>query len=180
MKFQELPLSGAFEISLEKNVDDRGFFARIYCEEEFTAQGLNTQWVQMNVSYSADKGTLRGLHFQREPAAEVKLVRCLSGRVYDVIVDLRTGSDSFGRYCAVTLDAAIGNAIYIPKGFAHGFQTLSPDTTLQYAHSTPYRPGHEGGINALDPDLGLNWPLDPVNMSGRDLALGPVNECDPL
>jgi len=180
MRFDELPLSGAWEVTLEKHVDERGFFARIYCSEEFAAQGLNTRWVQMNVSFNADIGTLRGLHFQREPAAEIKLVRCLGGRVLDVIVDLRAGSGSFGRSCAVILDGELGNAIYIPKGFAHGFQTLTPNAALQYAHSTAYRPGHEGGISALDPDLGLDWPLPPVNMSERDLALGPVNECDPL
>jgi len=180
MNFRELPLSGAYEISLEKHEDARGYFARIYCQDEFTAQGLNTTWVQMNVSFSAEKGTLRGLHFQRDPAAEIKLVRCLGGRVLDVIVDLRAGSDSFGHQCALTLDATLGNAIYIPKGFAHGFQTLEADCTLQYSHSTPYMPGHEGGINALDSDLRLHWPLAPVNMSGRDLALGPVKDCDPL
>lgn len=180
MKFREMPLPGAYEIILDKHVDERGFFARIYCDEEFAAQGLNTQWAQMNVSFNADEGTLRGLHFQREPAAEIKLVRCLGGRVLDVILDLRAGSESYGRHCTVTLDATLGNAIYIPTGFAHGFQTLTPNATLQYAHSTPYRPGYEGGINALDPDLGLEWPLPPVNMSGRDLALDSVTECDPL
>jgi len=180
MKFRDLPLSDAYEITLEKHMDARGFFARIYCRDEFAEQGLNTTWVQMNVSFSADKGTLRGMHFQHGPAAEIKLVRCLGGRVLDVIVDLRAGSGSFGQHCAVTLDAALGNAIYIPKGFAHGFQTLTPDCTLQYSHSTPYTPGFEGGINALDSGLGLEWPLPPVNMSGRDRALGPLTDCDRL
>lgn len=180
MNFRELPLSGAWEIDLERREDGRGFFARIYCDDEFAAQGLNTAWVQMNVSFSQARATLRGLHFQRAPAAEVKLVRCLRGRVCDVIVDLRRGSASFGRYCAVTLDADRRNAIYIPKGFAHGFQTLEEDCELQYAHSTAYQPGFEGGVNPLDPGLGIDWPLPPVALSDRDRALGPLQDCDPL
>ncbi len=180
MKFTALPLSGAYEISLQKHEDERGFFARIYCDEEFSAQGLNTHWVQMNMSFNQTKGTLRGLHFQRDPAAEIKLVRCVKGRVWDVIVDLRAGSPTHGHHCTVTLDADAGNAVYIPKGFAHGFQTLAHDCTLQYAHSTPFRPGFEGGINGLDPDLGINWPLPPTQLSDRDRALGPLQDCDPL
>lgn len=180
MIFTALPLSGTFEITLEKHQDERGFFARIYCDEEFAALGLNTRWVQMNMSFNQTKGTLRGLHFQREPAAEIKLVRCLAGRVCDVIVDLRAGSPTYGKHCAVTLDADAGNAIYIPKGFAHGFQTLAGDCALQYAHSTPYRPGFEGGINPGDPDLGIKWPLPPAQMSDRDRALPSLQECEPL
>ncbi len=180
MIFRELPLSGAYEIALERRNDSRGFFARTYCDAEFTAHGLNTIWVQMNLSFSTAKGTLRGLHFQREPAGEVKLVRCLRGRVWDVIVDLRTGSGTFGQHCAVALDADTHNAIYIPKGFAHGFQTLEPDCELQYSHSAAYRPGHEGGISALDPGLGINWPLPPANMSDRDRDLSPLKDCPPL
>lgn len=180
MIFRALPLSGAYEITLEKRADSRGFFARYYCDDEFAAHGLNTTWVQMNLSSSDAKGTLRGLHFQREPAAEVKLVRCVQGRMWDVIVDLRRGSATFGRHCAVTLEANAANAIYIPKGFAHGFQTLVVDCRLQYAHSTPYAPGVEGGINPLDPDLAIDWPLPPANMSDRDRALTALKDCEPL
>ena len=178
MKFRELPLSGAYEITLEKHTDDRGHFARIYCTQEFAAHGLNTEWVQMNLSFNARAGTLRGLHFQRDPMAEVKLVRAVRGRVLDVIVDMRNGSQTFGKHIEINLDADQGNAIYIPKGFAHGFQTLSDSSELLYAHSTPYRPGHEGGINALS--LGINWPLPPRNMSPRDRALAPLSECPAL
>lgn len=180
MIFRDLPLSGACEITPEMREDARGYFARIYCDEEFGAHGLNTEWVQINLSHNTAKGTLRGLHFQREPAAEVKLVRCIHGRVCDVIVDLRDDSDSYGQHCAVTLDAGTGNAIYVPKGFAHGFQTLDMECQLQYCHSSAYKPGHEGGINPLDPDLGIDWPLCPTNMSERDRALGPFKECAPL
>lgn len=171
MIFTALPLSGAYEITLEKRGDARGFFARTFCAGEFGDLGLNTKWVQMNMSHSAEKATLRGLHFQRDPAAEVKLVRCTRGMALDVIVDLRAGSPSYGRHCAVTLDAEVGNAIYIPKGFAHGFQTLAEDTDLSYCHSAAYAPDLEGGVNPMDPDLGIHWPLPAANMSDRDQAL---------
>ena len=180
MIFDQLPLQGAWEIRLERREDSRGFFARMYCENEFAEHGLNTSWVQMNVSMSRDVGTLRGLHFQREPAAEIKLVRCLRGRAFDVIVDLRAGSATFGQTCAVTLDQDELNAIYVPKGFAHGFQTLEPDTELQYLHSTIYAPGHEGGINAMDPGLAIDWPLPVSVMSDRDRCLPALQECAPL
>jgi dTDP-4-dehydrorhamnose 3,5-epimerase len=180
MIFRELPLSGAWEINIERREDARGFFARSYCDGEFSDHGLNTTWVQMNVSFSQTKGTLRGLHFQREPAAEVKLVRCLSGQVFDVIVDLRSGSPTFGQYCSVMLDGELRNSIYIPVGFAHGFQTLSDGCELQYSHSSAYQPGHEGGINALDSVLDITWPLPPTVMSDRDRALVPLTECKPL
>lgn len=180
MIFRELALSGAYEISLEKQEDARGFFARFYCDTEFAALGLNTTWVQMNLSSSDISGTLRGLHFQREPAAEIKLVRCVQGRVFDVIVDLRRNSRTFGDHCTVTLESDAANAIYIPKGFAHGFQTLGAHCRLHYAHSCAYTPGVEGGINPMDPDLGIEWPLPPANMSERDRALGALKDCDPL
>ncbi|GAB5436933.1 dTDP-4-dehydrorhamnose 3,5-epimerase [Falsiruegeria mediterranea] len=180
MKFEPLPLKGAYEIHLERREDDRGFFARMYCDDEFAAQGLNTTWVQMNVSLSREAGTLRGMHFQREPAAEIKLVRCLRGRAFDVIVDLRAGSDTYGQHCHVLLDQDALNAIYVPKGFAHGFQTLSDDTELQYCHSTAYAPGHEGGVNPLDPDLGIAWPRPVTVLSDRDQNLPPLAECTAL
>ncbi|WP_406644487.1 dTDP-4-dehydrorhamnose 3,5-epimerase [Aliisedimentitalea scapharcae] len=180
MIFDPLALSGAWEIKLQRREDDRGFFARMYCDTEFDAHGLNTTWVQMNVSMSRECGTLRGLHFQREPAAEVKVVRALRGRACDVIVDLRAGSATFGQSCSVILDQDALNAIYVPKGFAHGFQTLEPDTELQYLHSTAYAPGHEGGINPLDPALNINWPLAVSNMSDRDRNLPALQECAPL
>ncbi len=178
MIFRPLPLPGAFEIEIAPHEDTRGLFARIFCEKEFSARGLATRWVQMNVSLSREAGTLRGMHFQRPPAAEVKLVRCLRGRAYDVIVDLRRDSASFGRHCAVTLDPGRRNAIYVPEGFAHGFQALKPDTELMYFHSAAYAPEHEGGVNALDPALGIDWPLAPVNLSPRDRALPPLNRTE--
>ena len=180
MNFAPLPLEGAYEITLERREDARGFFARTFCMDEFAAHGLVTVWAQMNLSLSKRAGTLRGLHFQRPPAGEVKLVRCVRGRALDVIVDLRAGSAGFGRSCSVLLDAETRNAVYIPEGFAHGFQTLADDTELHYAHSVAYAPGHEGGVNPFDPDLAIAWPLPPRDVSDRDRALPPLTECDPL
>lgn len=180
MKFTPLPLEGAYEVDLERREDARGFFARTYCAGEFSALGLCTEWVQMNLSFTRQRGSLRGLHFQRPPMAEVKLVRAVRGRVLDVIVDLRDGSATYGTWCTVTLDADQRNAIYIPKGFAHGFQTLIDDAELHYSHSTAYAPGHEGGVHPLDPDLAIKWPLEPRNLSERDLALPSLSECSPL
>ncbi len=180
MIFDPLPLQGAYEIRLNRREDERGFFARTYCDAEFASHGLNTTWVQMNVSMSRETGTLRGLHFQRGPAAEVKLIRCLRGRAFDVILDLRDGSDTYGALFSLVLDQGALNAIYVPKGFAHGFQTLTPDTELQYLHSTAYAPGYEGGINPLDPELSIDWPLPVAVMSDRDRNLPALRECAPL
>ncbi len=180
MIFTPLPLAGAFEVLLEPRKDARGFFSRFYCEDEFSQHGLNTDWVQMNLSLTRGRGSLRGLHFQRGAAAEVKLVRCLRGRVYDVIVDLREGSTSYGHHVGVELDAERRNSIYIPEGFAHGFQTLEDEAELQYFHSKPYSPGHEGGVNLMDNDLAIDWPLPPAQMSERDESLPPFKEVLPL
>lgn len=180
MMFNSLEIAGAYEITLERRGDARGFFARIFCEEEFAEQGLNTRWVQANISYSQEKGTLRGMHFQRPPAAEVKMVRCLSGRVLDVLVDLREGSSTLGKHAAVVLDAEERNAVYIPEGCAHGFQTLTGDVELQYFHSCRYTPELEGGVNPLDPALGIEWPLPVSQMSERDAGLPALSDCEPM
>ncbi|MEP1329427.1 dTDP-4-dehydrorhamnose 3,5-epimerase family protein [Pseudophaeobacter sp.] len=180
MKFIPLALTGAYEVQLEPRRDARGLFARTYCAAEFAQHRLNTSWPQMNMSVSLGAGTVRGLHFQREPAAEIKLVRCLRGRALDVIVDLRSGSRTYGQHLALELCAETRNAIYIPKGFAHGFQTLEEEVELQYLHSTPYAPGHEGGISPTDPDLAIAWPLAIHQMSERDMALPPLSEVTPL
>lgn len=180
MIFNPLPLNGAFEVLLQPREDARGFFSRFFCEEEFSGQGLNTHWAQMNLSLTRGLGSLRGLHFQRGDAADIKLVRCLRGRVFDVIVDLREGSSGFGQYIGVELDAERRNAIYIPKGFAHGFQTLAEEAELQYFHSHPYAPDHEGGVNLMDSDLAIKWPLPQAKMSERDKTLPALTEISPL
>lgn len=180
MIFSPLALDGAFEIQIEPRGDARGLFARIFCEEEFARHKLNTSWAQMNISISAKAGTVRGLHFQRSPHAEVKLVRALRGRVFDIIVDLRAGSSGYGQHAVVTLDAEQRNAIYIPEGFAHGFQALTDNCELQYFHSAAYAPQAESGIQALDPALKINWPLPVSVRSGRDEALARLEETNPL
>jgi dTDP-4-dehydrorhamnose 3,5-epimerase len=180
MIFTELPLTGAFRIDLERRQDDRGFFARMFCAREFAAARLPTAWVQMNDSFSARAGTLRGLHFQRPPMAEAKLVRCLKGAVFDVIVDLRRGSATFGRWTSLHLDEENRAMIFIPPGFAHGFQTLRPDTELLYLHSEFHSPGHEGGLAHDDPALAVPWPLPVTGLSPRDAAFPALDAIEPL
>lgn len=180
MIFRDLAIPGAFEVLPETRGDARGSFERIFCADEFGARGLATIWVQMNLSVTRGAGTLRGMHFQRPPHAEVKLIRAIRGRVHDVIVDLRAGSPTFGRHVAVVLDADLRNAVYVPAGFAHGFQSLTDDAEMIYAHSAAYAPGAEGGVQALDPALGIDWPLPVAQRSPRDEGLPGLREVQPL
>ena len=169
MIFTPAPLAGAFVIDLEPFSDERGWFARYYDKKEFEQHtGLSKDWVQLNHSVSYTKGTLRGMHFQRPPHKEIKMVRCISGAVYDVIVDLREGSPGFLKSYGVELTARNNKMLYIPEGFAHGFQTLEPDSTLLYHHSEYYTPGSEGGLRHDDPALAINWPLPVAVISERD------------
>ena len=180
MIFKQLPLQGAWRIDLEKNEDSRGFFARLFCADEFKAHGLSAQWVQCNMSLSAKAGTVRGMHFQRPPVAENKTLRCLRGGVYDVIVDLRAGSPSFGKWASLELSAENRAMVYIPKGFAHGFQTLEDNTELLYFHSERYSKAHEGGVRFDDPDLAIPWPLIPTDISDRDQSHPSLVQVEPL
>lgn len=180
MIFTPLPIAGAFRVELERRGDARGFFARLYCAEEFAAQGLCTSWVQMNTSLSHRAGTLRGLHFQRPPAAEAKLVRCLRGAIHDVLVDLRAGSPTYGHWHAERLSDDNRAMLYIPEGCAHGFQTLVPETELFYMHSAPYSPAHEGGLHHADPDLAIDWPLPVADLSGRDAQFPMLKDLEPI
>ncbi len=168
MRFEPTPLHGAYTIELEKRGDDRGFFARYFCEREFAAAGLETHYAQVNNSLSAHKGTLRGMHYQLAPAAEVKVVRCIRGALYDVIADLRPDSPSFGKWHGVTLTAENRTMFYVPRGFAHGFITLSDDTEALYMVSDCYAPRLERGVRYDDPWLGIEWPLTPTDMSDKD------------
>jgi dTDP-4-dehydrorhamnose 3,5-epimerase len=156
--FTETRLAGAFVIELERHSDQRGFFARTYCQQEFEAHGLNTQVVQCNVSFNKRKGTLRGMHYQAAPFAEAKLVRCTSGSIYDVIIDLRPGSATFKQYCAVELSAENRRMLYIPEDFAHGFQTLQDDTEVFYQMAERYSAEHARGVRWNDPAFGIAWP----------------------
>jgi len=180
VKFTPLSLHGAYRVELEKRGDDRGFFARMFCETEFADHGLATRWVQVNTSYSAAKGTLRGLHFQRPPSAEAKLVRCLKGAIFDVIVDLRESSPSFGLHETLKLDDQDRAMVFIPPGCAHGFQTLTVDAELLYFHSAPYDPLHEDGLHHADPAIDIAWPLPPVQLSERDQGFPFLNALEPI
>lgn len=168
MKFVETPLPGAYVIELEKREDERGFFARFFCEREFGARGLETRFVQINDSLSRDVHTLRGLHYQVEPAAEVKVVRAISGALWDVIVDLRAGSESFGRHFGAELSAENRRMMYVPRGFAHGFLTLEADTEALYLVSAFYAPDQERGVRWDDPRFAIEWPAEPAVVSAKD------------
>ena len=158
MIFTETKLAGAFVIELERREDQRGFFARTFCQQEFEAHGLKTQVVQCNVSFNKRKGTLRGMHYQAAPFAEAKLVRCTSGSIYDVIIDLRPASATFKQYFAVELSAENGRMLYIPEDFAHGFQTLRDDTEVSYQMARRYSAEHARGVRWNDPAFGIEWP----------------------
>lgn len=163
MKFTATPLAGAYVVALEPHSDPRGFFARVWSVEEFAAHGLDTRVAQTSLSHNLRRGTLRGMHWQAAPHAETKLVRCEAGAVYDCIVDLRPGSPTYTHAFGVTLTAALHNALYIPEGFAHGFQTLEDDTVVHYQMTTPYVPDAGRGARWNDPAFGITWPLpDPI------------------
>ncbi len=168
MLFNKTPLDGAYTIDLEKRGDDRGFFARLFCEKEFAAAGLETRFVQINNSTSAKRGTLRGMHFQLPPASEVKVVRCIKGALYDVIVDLRPDSPTFKRWFGAELSAENRRMMYVPRGFAHGFITLADETEAFYLVSAFYAPDCERGLRFDDPAIGIEWPLPPTEMSEKD------------
>lgn len=180
MKFTPLPLPGAFRIDLEPRGDARGFFARLFCAEEFAAHGLATAWVQCNTSFTSAQGTIRGLHFQRPPMAETKLLRCIRGAIFDVIVDLRDGSPTFGKWHGERLDDLNRSMICVPEGFAHGFQTLSPDVEMLYFHSAAYSPAHEGGLRWDDPGVAVDWPLPLTEVSARDAAFPTMDQLEPI
>ncbi len=170
MKFIELPVRGAYRIEIDKHEDDRGFFARIFCADEFRDRGLATTFVQQSVSFNARKATLRGLHYQIGPHAETKIVRCTAGSAFDVIVDLRRASPSFGRWHAETISAGNRASIYIPAGCAHGFQTLEDNTELCYDITLAYVPEAGRGIAFDDPEIGISWPLPDPIVSAADRA----------
>lgn len=168
MKFTPIPLRGAYLIDLEKKEDERGFFARLFCQEEFASHGLETKIIQINNSLSKEKGTLRGLHYQLPPQEETKLVRCLSGSLYDMILDIRKDSPTFGKSFGTTLSKENRQMMYVPRGFAHGFLTLEPNTEILYFVSAPYSQQLERGIRWNDPFFALSWPEQPQVISERD------------
>jgi dTDP-4-dehydrorhamnose 3,5-epimerase len=168
MKFTETPLKGAYVIELEKRGDERGFFARFFCEREFQDHGLNHHVVQINNSSSRDRGTLRGMHYQLAPKAEDKIVRCLRGSFLDVIIDLRPDSPTFSQHFAIQLTGENRTTLYVPKGFAHGFLTLEDNTEAFYLVTEFYAPDRERGLRYNDPKFGIQWPFEPVVISDKD------------
>lgn len=169
MRFQKTSLQDACLIELDPHRDERGSFARTFCEREFATHGLQTRFVQHSTSCTVRRGTVRGMHFQRKPHAEAKLVRCVRGAVYDVIVDLRPGSLTSGKSAGFELTASNGCQLYIPNGFAHGFQTLTEDTELSYLISAYYEPGAAAGYRYDDPAFGIAWPLPVAMIAEKDL-----------
>jgi dTDP-4-dehydrorhamnose 3,5-epimerase len=170
MIFTESPLPGAFLVDLELLTDERGFFARAYCAEEFAARGLSTPLRQCSLSYNARKGTLRGLHYQGAPHEEHKLVRCTAGAIFDVIVDISPHSPHYRQWFGTELSAQNRRAVFIPPGFAHGFVTLSDDAEVYYMISVPHAPQHAQGFRWSDPAFGIQWPSAPRVISARDAA----------
>jgi dTDP-4-dehydrorhamnose 3,5-epimerase len=166
--FSETALKGAFVLDLERREDERGFFARSWCREEFEAHGLNPALAQCNVSFNRRKGTLRGMHYQAQPFGEAKLVRCTAGSLYDVIIDLRPGSLTFKQHVGELLSADNHRMMYVPEGFAHGFQTLEDDTEVFYQMSQFYSPAHARGVRYDDPAFGIRWKIAEPLMAERD------------
>jgi len=169
MTFSPTPLKGSYIINLTPFSDERGWFARTYCENEFREIGHAEKWVQMNHSCTTKKGTVRGMHYQLPPFREIKMVRCIRGKVFDVIIDIRKDSATFLQWFGVELSPEAMNMLYIPVGFAHGFQTLSDNSEMIYHHSEFYTPGAEGGIKYNDPAVNIKWPLEVTSISERDL-----------
>ena|ERR1019366_4533159 len=169
MQVHTTTLCDARLIHFEPVCDNRGFFARTFCAHEFAALGLETTFCQHSISFSTRKGTLRGMHYQREPYSEVKLVRCVKGAIWDVIIDIRPDSPTFRRWQGIELSCVNGHQLYIPKGFAHGFQTLSDDVEVNYLISEPYTPDAASGIRHNDRTFAIDWPLPITEISEKDL-----------
>jgi dTDP-4-dehydrorhamnose 3,5-epimerase len=176
MIFSETKLQGAYLIRLERLSDERGYFARTWCFNEMAEHGLNTSIVQGDVSFNVRKGTLRGMHYQVPPFAEVKLVRCTRGALFDVIIDLRPHSKTFLRWVGEVLTPGNGTMMYVPEGFAHGFLTLEDDTEVFYLMSNMYSPAHARGVRWDDPAFGIKWPAEVMCISQRDREIPEVNK----
>ena len=175
-----LAIDGVLEIVPPKFGDERGFFSETFNAGSFQAAGIDLPWVQDNHSYSAPVGVLRGLHYQLPPVAQDKLVRVIRGRIFDVAVDIRKGSPTYGQWCALEVSAAKWNQILVPKGFAHGFVTLEPDTEVIYKVSAPYSKAHDRGIRFDDPAIGIDWPIDGLSLwlSDKDRVAALLEDAD--
>lgn len=168
MIFTKTKLNGAYIIDIEKREDDRGFFARTFCADEFEKNGLENKFVQSNMSFNNKKGTLRGMHFQKSPFEEDKLVRCTKGSIFDVIIDLRKDSPTYKEWIGVELTEKNSRALFIPKGFAHGYLTLEDNSEINYLVTQFYTPNSDSGVRFNDPAFNINWPITPKSISDKD------------
>lgn len=176
MKFESTRLPGVWRIEPDLKEDERGFLLRTYCEEEFEAHGLNTRWPQCNLTLTRERGMIRGMHYQAEPKPEIKLIRCIAGAVWDVVVDVRPDSPTFSKWEAFDLSAANCRQLYVPGGYAHGFQCLTPNCQLFYQMSESYVPQLARGVRWDDPQIGISWPIPDFILSARDLNLPRLSE----
>lgn len=176
MKFHPTTLAGLRLIELEPRGDERGFLARTYCRAEFAAAGLHTDWPQSNLTLTRRRGAVRGMHFQAEPCPEVKLIRCAAGAIFDVLVDVRPGSPTFGRWEGFELSARNGRQLYVPGGFAHGFQGLADDCEVFYQMGAEYAADLARGLRHDDPEVAVRWPLPVAQVSERDAVLPTLRE----
>jgi dTDP-4-dehydrorhamnose 3,5-epimerase len=177
MKITNLPLNGAAEIHSPTLKDERGWFSRYFCQKELSVINGDKNIVQINSSFTKLTGTIRGLHLQHSPHEEDKIVRCITGKIFDVMLDARLGSITYGKWHSVILDAQKMNMVYIPKGFAHGFQTLEPNCEILYLHTQFHTPKAEGGYRYDSPELNIGWPLEIAEVSARDKNLEIFPEC---
>lgn len=169
MKFESTPLADLFLVEPEPRTDERGYFARVLCVDEFAEEGLCTQWLQANVAFNKFKGITRGMHYQHSPNAEVKLVRCTRGSVFDAVIDMRPDSPTFRQWFGAELSESNQKMLYIPEGFAHGYQVLADKSELHYMVSARYAPESEGGVRWNDPLVDIDWPIrDAVQLSEKD------------
>ncbi len=176
MKFIPTRLAGVWLIELEPRFDERGFLARTYCEREFSEHGLNTRWPQCNLTRTLERGMVRGMHWQADPTPEIKLVRCVAGAIWDVVVDVRRGSPTFGQWEAFDLTAENWRQVYIPAGFAHGFQCLHPSSEVFYQMGDFYVPELARGVRWNDPAIGIQWPISGAKVGERDARLPVLGE----
>lgn len=171
MRFLPAKLEGVYRLELEPCIDERGFLARTFCADEFSARGLHATWQQCNLTHTRERGTIRGLHFQAKPGAEIKLIRCGAGSIHDVLVDVRPASPTFGQWEAFALSGENNRMLYVPGGIAHGFQCLSDDCRLYYQMSASFAPELVRGVRWNDPALGIRWPIAEAQLSERDRDL---------
>lgn len=176
MIFKETPLKGSFTINMEPKKDKRGFFSRFFCEKEFEQNNLNTNWVQINNSLSVEKGTLRGLHFQYPPYSEIKLIRCIKGSIWDVIVDIRNNSSTYGKWFGAELNESNRTMMYVPKGFAHGFISLKSNSEILYLVSEYYNQINEDTLLWNDSEVNIEWPIEHNIISEKDTKGKKLNQ----